>query len=55
MRQAKEAARRGDIATAERYARLSAGITERLSVAQAYNLDRKQTILAILDDVKAAA
>ncbi|MCV9997002.1 DNA polymerase III subunit delta' [Pararhizobium sp. YC-54] len=55
MTQAREAARRGDIGTADRYARLSAGITERLSVAQAYNLDRKQTILAILDDVKAAA
>ncbi|WP_455271612.1 DNA polymerase III subunit delta' [Rhizobium herbae] len=55
MNQAKEAAHRGDIVTAERHARLSAGITERLSVAQAYNLDRKQTILAILDDVKAAA
>ncbi|MEK1926163.1 MAG: DNA polymerase III subunit delta', partial [Rhizobium giardinii] len=42
----------GDIARAERFARLSATIAERLSLAQAYNLDRKQTVLSILDDIK---
>ncbi len=55
MREARTAARFGDIERAERFARLSGGITERLTVAQAYNLDRKQTILSILDDLKGAA
>lgn len=54
MEQARRAAFRGDLARAEDYARLSSSITERLAVAQAYNLDRKQTMLDILDDVKAA-
>ncbi|WP_438748495.1 DNA polymerase III subunit delta' [Pararhizobium sp. O133] len=55
MREARNAAHTGDIGRAERFARLSAGIGERISVAQAYNLDRKQTVLSILDDLKAAA
>ncbi|HTO30673.1 MAG TPA: DNA polymerase III subunit delta' [Pararhizobium sp.] len=55
MREARSAAHAGDIDRAERFARLSAGITERISVAQAYNLDRKQTILSILDDLKAVS
>ncbi|CAN7507693.1 DNA polymerase III subunit delta' [Pararhizobium sp. LjRoot255] len=53
MRVARQAAVAGDIARAERFARLSATIAERLSLAQAYNLDRKQTVLSILDDIKA--
>lgn len=53
MRVARQAAIAGDIAQAERFSRLSATVTERLSVAQAYNLDRKQTVLSILDDIKA--
>ncbi|MEI2301108.1 DNA polymerase III subunit delta' [Ensifer sp. MJa1] len=54
MREAREAAVAGDIMRAERFARLSAVVTERLTVSDAYNLDRKQTILSLLDDVKAA-
>ncbi|HEV7305835.1 DNA polymerase III subunit delta' [Ensifer sp.] len=54
MREAREAAVAGDIMRAERFARLSAAVTERLTVSDAYNLDRKQTILSLLDDVKAA-
>ncbi|MCV9960349.1 DNA polymerase III subunit delta' [Pararhizobium sp. BT-229] len=54
MRVARQAGASGDIVLAERFARLSATIAERLSVAQAYNLDRKQTVLSILDDIKAA-
>lgn len=52
MRAARQAAAAGDIAGAERFARLSSAIGERLSLAQAYNLDRKQTVLSILDDIK---
>lgn len=54
MRDAREAAIAGDIMRAERFARLSASVTERLTVSDAYNLDRKQTILSLLDDMKAA-
>lgn len=52
MGEARKAAAAGDIARAERFARLSTTIAERLSLAQAYNLDRKQTVLSILDDIK---
>jgi DNA polymerase-3 subunit delta' len=52
MARARAAARAGDIRTAEHNARLSSSITERLTVAQAYNLDRKQTILTILDEIR---
>ncbi|WP_349434399.1 DNA polymerase III subunit delta' [Pararhizobium sp. A13] len=52
MRVARQAAAAGDIAGAERFARLSSATSERLSLAQAYNLDRKQTVLSILDDIK---
>jgi len=54
MREARDAAVAGDIMRAERFARLSAMSGERLTVSDAYNLDRKQTILSLLDDVKAA-
>ncbi|HEV7320702.1 MAG TPA: DNA polymerase III subunit delta' [Ensifer sp.] len=53
MREAREAAVAGDIMRAERFARLSATVAERLTVSDAYNLDRKQTILSLLDDMKA--
>lgn len=52
MSTARQAALAGDLAKAERFARLSVTITERLTVAQAYNLDRKQTVLSILDDIR---
>jgi DNA polymerase-3 subunit delta' len=44
----------GQIDAAERFARLSSALSERLTVAAAYNLDRKQTILSILDDLRNA-
>jgi DNA polymerase-3 subunit delta' len=52
MGRARHAARAGDLPAAERLARLQSDINERLAVSDAYNLDRKQTILSILGDVK---
>ena len=51
---ARAAALAGDLARADRLAQLSARLTERLTVAQAYNLDRKQTVIGLLDDIRAA-
>jgi DNA polymerase-3 subunit delta' len=50
---ARAAAMAGDIATADRQAKLVTDINEKMTVAQAYNLDRKQTILSILDAARA--
>ncbi|ARO24141.1 DNA polymerase III subunit delta' [Rhizobium sp. S9] len=52
MSRARAAAGEGQIATAERLARLYSEIIERLTVSDAYNLDRKQTIISILADIK---
>ncbi|WP_028749321.1 DNA polymerase III subunit delta' [Rhizobium mesoamericanum] len=52
MRRARAAAIAGQVAAAERLARLHSDIGERLMVSDAYNLDRKQTILSILGDIK---
>ncbi|MBX5045001.1 DNA polymerase III subunit delta' [Rhizobium lentis] len=52
MNRARTAAGEGRIAAAERLARLYSEITERLAVSDAYNLDRKQTIISILADLK---
>lgn len=41
----------GDLGQADRMSRLASDVTERITVSQAYNLDRKQTILSILEDV----
>jgi DNA polymerase-3 subunit delta' len=46
---ARAAAFAGDIRSADRYARLATDIDEKITVSQAYNLDRKQTILSILE------
>jgi DNA polymerase III subunit delta' len=46
---AREAALAGDLFTADRQAKLVSDITEKITVAQAYNLDRKQTIISILE------
>ncbi|NRP73856.1 DNA polymerase III subunit tau [Ensifer psoraleae] len=54
MQQARDAALAGDIGRAERLARLSSTFAERLTVSDAYNLDRKQTILSLLEDLKGA-
>ena len=53
MAKARDAAQINDLRQADRYARLSSEIGERLTIAQAYNLDRKQTILSILTDLGA--
>jgi DNA polymerase III subunit delta' len=49
---ARTAARSGDIIRAERFARFSASLNERLTISEAYNLDRKQTVLSLLDDLR---
>ncbi|MFB2551613.1 DNA polymerase III subunit delta' [Ensifer soli] len=48
---ARQAALSGDLDRAGRLASLSSAITERLSIAEAYNLDRKQTVMSILQDL----
>jgi DNA polymerase III subunit delta' len=45
---AREFAHAGNLSAAEHYARLTSTIGEQLTVAGAYNLDRKQTILDVL-------
>ncbi len=52
MNRARLAAGEGQIAAAERLARLYSEITEKLTVSDAYNLDRKQTIMEVLSDIK---
>ncbi len=49
---AKGAALSGDLAAADQGARLVSDITDKIATAQAYNLDRKQTILSVLEAVK---
>ncbi|MCG5478255.1 DNA polymerase III subunit delta' [Sinorhizobium alkalisoli] len=52
MQLAREAALAGDIGRAERFAHLSSSFAERLAISEGYNLDRKQTVLSLLDDLK---
>ncbi|MBZ5758094.1 DNA polymerase III subunit delta' [Rhizobium sp. VS19-DR104.2] len=52
MARARQAALEGRVVDAERMSRLHSDVTERLIVSQAYNLDRKQTILTVLGDLK---
>ncbi|MBB3657184.1 DNA polymerase-3 subunit delta' [Rhizobium sp. BK650] len=52
MSRARLAAGEGRIAAAERLARLYSEITEKLTVSDAYNLDRKQTIMEVLSEIK---
>lgn len=51
VRMARNAALAGDSASADRFSRLASTIGERVVVADAYNLDRKQTILSLLADI----
>ncbi|WP_439616769.1 DNA polymerase III subunit delta' [Shinella sp.] len=51
---ARAAALTGDISRADRLAQLASLLNERITVAQAYNLDRKQTIISVLDDIRAS-
>ena len=52
MQRAKAAAVAGDLKGAERQARLSSSLSERIAIAQAYNLDKKQMVLSILEDMR---
>lgn len=54
MQEARDAALAGDIGRAERLASLSGTFADRLTVSDAYNLDRKQTILSLIEDLKDA-
>ena len=49
MRMARDAAFSGHLAEADRLSRLSTQMAERIAIAQGYNLDKKQTILSILE------
>lgn len=51
MERARHAALSGDLMAADRASRLSSEIGERIGISQAYNLDRKQTILSLLEDI----
>jgi DNA polymerase-3 subunit delta' len=52
IQKARAAAMAGQVAAAERLSRLHSDIVERLTVSDAYNLDRKQTVLSILGEIK---
>jgi DNA polymerase III subunit delta' len=51
MERARHAAHSGDLVAAERYATLTSAVNEQLTVANAYNLDRKQTIISVLEAI----
>ncbi len=51
LERAKTAALNGQLQKADTLSRLYSTISERLSIADAYNLDRKQTVLGLLDDL----
>ncbi|MBX9456203.1 MAG: DNA polymerase III subunit delta' [Rhizobium sp.] len=51
---AKLAAQAGDLDRAFRLSNLHASLAERMTVSDAYNLDRKQTVLGLLTDLAAA-
>lgn len=53
VEQARAAAMHGEIGRAERMARLSSSLSEKIAIAAAYNLDRKQTVIEILDEIAA--
>ena len=52
MSRARQAAIAGNINAAEQHARLSSSLSERIAVAQAYNLDKKQMVISILEDMR---
>lgn len=51
MQRARESALAGDLPQADRASRLVSEIGERISISQGYNLDRKQTIMSLLEDM----
>jgi DNA polymerase-3 subunit delta' len=54
VEQARLAARQGQLPLADRRARLVSEIGEKITVSTAYNLDKKQTLLSILEAARAA-
>jgi DNA polymerase-3 subunit delta' len=52
---ARQAANAGDIDRAYQLSNLHSALSERTTVANAYNLDRKQTVLSLLTDLAAAS
>jgi len=54
VEQARSAALQGQLAIADRRAKLVSEIVEKITVSTAYNLDKKQTLLSILEAAKAA-
>jgi DNA polymerase-3 subunit delta' len=52
--QARAAALEGQLPLAEKRARLVSEIGQKISIATAYNLDKKQTLLSILEAARAA-
>jgi DNA polymerase-3 subunit delta' len=54
VEQARLAARQGQLPLADRRARLVSEIGEKITISTAYNLDRKQTLLSILEAARAA-
>lgn len=50
---ARQAAMHGDLYRADQLSRLSTSLTEKMTVAQAYNLDKKQTVISVLEDIHA--
>ena len=51
MDRARQSAMAGDIGAANRFARLSAELAEKIAISEGYNLDRKQTIIALLEAI----
>lgn len=52
--EARASALAGDLGRADRLASLSQSLTEKIAISIGYNLDRKQTVLQILDDMRGA-
>lgn len=48
---ARRAAQRGDVATADQWARLAVELDDDLTAARIYNLDRKQTVLGLFSSI----
>lgn len=51
MQRARDSALAGDLPQADRTSRLVSEVRERISISQGYNLDRKQTIMSLLEDM----
>lgn len=50
---ARRSAMQGDLYRADQLSRLSSSLAEKMNVAQAYNLDKKQTVISVLEDIHA--